>query len=157
MPLIRFCFLLATLALAAAATPAGAAAGAHCSIATTPLAFGHYVPSRHAPTDFTATLTLTCTATGAEPAAVDGTISLLGSAGGRRLSDGTNQLRYQTFSDPARTLAWTDGAGAKTVSGLVAPGTPLRASFTIYGRLLARQPQAQVGHYTDRITAILNY
>ena len=61
------------------------------------------------------------------------------------------------FADPARTIPWTEGAGAKAVSGLVGPAMPLRARFTIYGRILARQSNAQVGHYTDQVIAVLNY
>lgn len=133
------------------------AGGASCVITTTSLAFGRYVPSRNTPVDFTATLTLTCVATGDGSASVDGTISLIGSPRGPELTDGPHRLRYQLFADPARTDPWTDGAGAQRVSGLVGPVHPLRASFTIYGRILARQPNAQVGNYADHITVVLKY
>ena len=66
-------------------------------------------------------------------------------------------MRYQLFADPARTIPWGEGSGAKTVSGVVGPAAPLHARFTIYGRILARQPQARVGNYADRVTAVLNY
>ena len=144
------------MSLAMIAEPASAG-GVSCVISTTPLNFGRYVPSRNAPADFTATLTLSCAATGQETASIEGSIGLLGSARDRALSDGPHRLRYQLFSDPARSIPWTDGAGAKAVSGLVGPSTPLRASFTIYGRILARQRQVQVGNYNDQITAVLNY
>jgi spore coat protein U-like protein len=147
---------LPALALAAIAAPASAG-GASCTIATTALNFGRYVPSRNAPADFTATLSLVCTAMGEEAASIEGSISLVGAARDRQLSDGPHRLRYQLFADPARTIPWADGAGAKAVSGLVGPTTPLRATFTIYGRILARQRQVQVGHYRDQITAVLNY
>ena len=144
------------IALSALATPASAG-GASCVIATTSLAFGRYVPSRNTPVDFTATLTLACVATGDGSASVEGTISLIGSAHGRELTAGPHRLRYQLFADPARSIPWTDGAGARTVSGLVSSTNPLRASFTLYGRILARQPNAQVGNYTDQISVVLNY
>ena len=147
---------LGAAVFAATATPANAG-GASCVISTTALAFGRYVPSRSAPVDFTASLTVTCAATGDGSASVDGTISLIGGAEGRELADGPHRLRYQLFADPARTIPWGDGGNAKAVSGLVGPATPLRAQFTIYGRILARQRQAQVGHYTDQIIAMLNY
>lgn len=126
-------------------------------ITTTPLTFGRYVPSRNAPADFTATLSLVCTATGEATASIEGAIGLLASSGHRQLRDGPHRLRYQLYSDPGRTIPWTDGAGAKSVSGLVSPAVPLRARFTIYGRILSRQRNAQVGHYSDHITAILTY
>lgn len=147
---------LAAVALAAIATPASAG-GASCVIAATPLAFGRYVPSRNAPADFTATLSLVCTATGDATASIAGAISLLGSSTERQLSDGPRRLRYQLYSDPARTVAWGDGSGARKVSGLVGPAMPLRVHFTVYGRILAHQRNAQVGHYSDHITAILTY
>jgi spore coat protein U-like protein len=43
------------------------------------------------------------------------------------------------------------------VSGSVAPGPPSLQTFTVYGRIPARQSGAHVGDYTDVITAILNY
>ena len=147
---------LVALVLAASSAPASAG-GASCVIATTPLAFGRYVPSRNAPADFTATLSLVCTATGDASASIAGAISLLGSSSERQLSDGPRRLRYRLYSDPARTVAWTDGSGARTVSGVVSPAMPLRVHLTVYGRIFAGQRTAQVGHYSDHITAIFTY
>jgi spore coat protein U-like protein len=148
--------VLTGIVLAAIATPASAG-GASCVISTTALAFGRYIPSRNAPADFTASLTLTCVATGAGSAIVEGTISLIGSNSDRELSRGPHRLRYQLFADPARTIRWGDGGSGKAVSVLVGPTTPLRASYTIYGRILGRQRNAQVGNYTDQVTAVLDY
>jgi spore coat protein U-like protein len=147
---------LSAVALAAIAAPASAG-GASCVIATTPLAFGRYVPSRNAPADFTATLELHCTATGEASASIDGAIGLVGGNSERQLSDGPRRLRYRLYADPARTIPWTDGAGARKVSGTVSPAMPLRVRFTVYGRILARQRHAQVGHYSDQVTAVLTY
>ncbi|HUE79479.1 MAG TPA: spore coat protein U domain-containing protein [Sphingomicrobium sp.] len=151
------------LALASlAAAPASAAASASCALSATPLAFGRYVPSRNAPADFTATVSLTCTASGSALDRVEGTISLIGAAGpfGRAMADGPHRLRYQLFLDPAKMIPWGDGSGATrtiSVSGVVGATTPLRRSYTIYGRLLARQTHTVVGDYRDRITVVLNY
>ena len=113
--------LIIALALAAVSAPASAD-GASCVISTTPLAFGRYVPSRNAPVDFTATLTLACVATGEGSASIEGTISLMDSGGGCQLAAGRHRLRYQLFADPARTIPWRDGPGAKAVSGGCRPG-----------------------------------
>jgi hypothetical protein len=56
------------------------------------------------------------------------------------------------FADPARTIPWGDGGNAKAVSGLVGPTTPLRAHFTIYGRILSRQRQARSGTTPTRLS-----
>ena len=127
----------------------------------TPLAFGNYVPSSSSPTDFTATITVTCTASGATPAPISGTIHLTGAGGaaGRHLTDGAHQLRYQLYLDPARTVQWGNGgsAGAASIAGVVIATTPFSQALTIYGRILARQADARVGSYADHFTVILNY
>ena len=143
-----------------AGAPADAAGGANCTVSTTPLEFGQYVPSHAGPLDFTATLTIACIASGPDSASVAGTISLINSGGpsGRELAAGHDRLRYQLFMDPARTIPWGDGAmQAKSMSAVVGPGSEWRQSFTIYGRILARQSHANVGRYTDNITVVLNY
>lgn len=145
------------LALALFAAPATAAGDASCVTSASALAFGHYVASRDASSDFTATLTVDCTATGDSSVTIEGSISLVGPAVDRALADGPHRLRYQTFADPAHTILWSDGASARAISGVVGPGKPWHARFTVYGRILARQPNVQVGQYSDQIVAILNY
>lgn len=166
MTACRACWLTCLMALGACLAlppqPAHAGGGANCALSTTSLAFGQYVPSRSSPSDFTATISMTCTASGAAPVPVLGVISLTGSGGafGSELADGPNRLRYQLFLDPARTVLWGDGGGAshtQTVSGVVGAATPFRATLTVYGRVLARQSDAAVGAYADQITAVLNY
>lgn len=152
---------LAPLALVAAllSAPANAAEGVGCTLSTTSLAFGRYVPSRNAPLDFTATISLSCSAQGQTAAPVEGTIALLGPSA-RSLTGGQHRIRYQLFMDPARTIPWGDGSGntsTKAISGMVGPTTPMRATFTVYGRVLARQSHAEVGSYSDRITVVLSY
>lgn len=149
-------------AAAAAATPAASqsASGAHCEMAATPLAFGRYAPQSAAPADFTATVTVTCSAEGADPVVVEGAVALLGDAAGRRLAAESGDLRYQLYLDPARSRPWGDGAGGgetAPVSGTAGPNSPYRQTITIYGRILARQSQAMVGAYVDQIEAVLSY
>ncbi|MGA3400439.1 MAG: spore coat U domain-containing protein [Acetobacteraceae bacterium] len=147
---------------ALAAVPAQASGGASCSLTATPLGFGDYVPFSSMPDDVTATITVTCTATGGTTVPVQGSISLtsVSTTYGRQLADGTYILRYHTYLDPARTVFWGDGSGlgaTEPVSGMVGPSTPFQQAFTVYGRVLARQYTAHVGPYADLITAILNY
>ena len=68
-------------------------------------------------------------------------------------------MRYQLYLDPARTALWGNGGGGSTVpvSGIASLTTPFRQALTVYGRILARQSDAHVGNYTDRITIVLNY
>jgi len=152
----------ALILLELAAVPAHAAGSVSCSLAATPLAFGAYAPSSNVPADFTATITVTCTATGATAVPLQGSIALIGATSphGRQLTAQTYALRYHTYLDPARTMFWGDGtgrSGMQQVTGIVGPGMPLRRAYTVYGRILARQTGAHAGTYVDHLTALLNY
>lgn len=145
-----------------APAPAEARGNVSCSISTTALAFGQYVPSRDGASDFTATVQVACTASGALPVPVEGSISLIGRGtnGRRELTDGANHLSYQLFLDPARTIPWGDGSGEsrrQPISGVAGGATPFHVTVTVYGRILARQAGTSVGSYTDQITAVLSY
>lgn len=143
--------------------PAQAGGNVSCSISTTALAFGQYVPSRDGASDFTATVEVACTAaSGDAPVPVQGSIALIGrGANGRHeLTDGAHQLSYQLFLDPARTIPWGDGhgeGGIQSISGVAGGATPFRVTVIVYGRILARQAGASVGSYADQITAVLSY
>lgn len=153
-------FLLAT------ALPATGSAGSNgsvtCSLATTPLLFGEYVPYLGVPSDFTATITVTCTTSGVATEHWDGTIVLTGTGrpASRQLKQGSHPLEYRLYLDPARTLAWGDRSGEGTVfpvSGVVGPTVPYRQIIVVYGRIPALQTSATVGRYADQITAVLHY
>jgi spore coat protein U-like protein len=155
-------FCVATLFGVASAGSALAGGAVSCSVAATPLEFGQYVPFSSIPDDFTATITVTCTAIGATAVPLQGSISLIGAMGasGRQLSNGAATLRYHTYLNPARTMYWGDGTGrggTQVVTGMVGPAMPFRLSYTVYGRILARQSAARVGTYADQITVMLNY
>lgn len=152
--------LMALLPLAALApAPAHAADGASCSLSATPLAFGDYAPASTRPSDFTASITVTCAALGATTVPIHGTVGLIGAAGAsaRQLANGARRMRYQLYLDPARTVPWGYGGGTVSISSVVGPTTPIRQTLTVYGRILARQSGAQVGNYADQIVVVLNY
>ena len=103
--------LLGVAATLLGVAPAGSAlanGAVSCSLAATPLAFGQYVPFSNLPDDFTATITVTCTSTGAATVPLQGSMSLIGAMGssGRQLSNGRATLRYHTYLNPARTMYW---------------------------------------------------
>jgi spore coat protein U domain-containing protein, fimbrial subunit CupE1/2/3/6 len=154
--------LLAVLLAVLAPRQSVAAGGASCSLAATPLVFGNYESFSSQPADFTATVTVTCTTSGPAPVPLQASIGVIGRGGPfhRRLTDGVHALRYQLFLDPARTTPLGDGRGGGEVvsmSGAVSANAPFRQDFVLYGRILARQSAATIGHYVDRITAILTY
>ena len=148
--------------IALATAPAQARGNVSCNISSTALAFGQYVPSRSGASDFTATVQVTCMASGEAPVPILATVALVGRGvnGRRELTDGANRLNYQLFLDPARTIPWGDGSGGsrmQSISGVAAGATPFRVTMVVYGRILARQEGALVGSYADQITAVLNY
>lgn len=153
-------FLMSALFLGTPLLAWAETGGAHCELSATPLVFGQYSPTAGSPSDVTLTLTVACVASSSEPAAIEGSIALVGGTTERRLTSGSGELRYQLYLDPARSRLWGDGVSAgeaATVSGMVAPDTTFRQTIAIYGRVLGRQTHATVGHYTDRIDAVLQY
>lgn len=157
-------FLAAVLSILSvpAVTSARSSGSVTCGVTVTPLHFGEYVPFLGAPTDFTATLTVTCTTTGTAAEPWNGTIALIGAGrqGSRQLQQGSHPLDYKLYLDPARTMAWGDG-GSKgavlPVSGTVGPTTPYRETIVVYGRIQALQTSATVGQYSDQITVLMDY
>ncbi len=165
MPVTRPAKLLvaATLALA---LPQGAMAksgpGVVCSLATTALMFGDYLPLRRTSADSTAVISVTCTTAATSPEPVTGSIALAGTApaANRLLSHGHHAIRYQLYADPARSRVWGDGAASGTtvaISGKVSATLPYRQTIRVYGRIAANNPSAAADFYADTITATLDY
>lgn len=135
-----------------------------CALSATPLNFGIYDPTWPTPTDFSATITVTCTTPLAGPVPVSGTLMLSPGTSAtptvRRMAHDGAVLRYQIYVDSAYSMVWGDGTGTTLtipVSGTSGRTQPLRQTFTAHGRLLARQGSAGVGAYQDLLTATLSY
>ena len=146
---------------AAAATPAGAAVS--CTVNPAPLAFGSFTPIDNAIHDSDTTIAVDCVSdVGAEQASV--TVALDGGVGGqmsrRQMQAGGSGLRYNIFTDPARSIMWGDGSSGSTpgaVLVLSAPNQPQRQEFTAYGRVEAGQSTAAVGVYSDSVVLTVAY
>jgi spore coat protein U-like protein len=151
--------LLLALAGTAAAQGAG---GASCTVEASGLDFGQYLGASSAPSDITGTILVTCTATGSSAVPVTFNIALAGvdADGSRRIASGQSVLRYHLYLDQARTVPWGDGSnGTSTIggSGAASAASPLRQSFTVYGRLLARQTGARAGRHSGVVPVLLTY
>ncbi len=154
--------LVAMAAALLAAPSARAQIGpADCSVASTPLMFGIYLGNRPTPTDLTAIVTVTCTARGSLAASV--AFKVVAADGGnasRLMRSALGALRYQLFVDAAHSVPWGDGTAgtvALSGSGAVSPTLPLRQSFTLYGRVLARQTVVPAGAYQDSVPIRMNW
>lgn len=126
----------------------------NCAVSAGNLAFGNYSASSGSPTDATATLSVTCTASLAYTIALDGGTTT-SSVSGRAMNDGASHtLSYGLYTSGAYSTVWGDGTGGTaTVPGT---GTGTAQSVTVYGRIPAAQFVA-AGNYSDRVTVTVNY
>ena len=140
-------------ALGLASVPALAAVGAppalaqSCTVSSEAVLFDPYDPLGAAPADGVGVVRLRCD--GAFPVSV-GLASASGGSG-RVLRSGADELSYELYADPARSLPWGDGtaAPARSASGP-------EADLTVYGRIMPGQ-NARDGSYSDSVTVILAF
>ncbi|MGR9085688.1 MAG: Csu type fimbrial protein [Gammaproteobacteria bacterium] len=132
---------------------------ANCTIDTTALDFGGYDPivtHKAAPLDGTGTVTTVCTNGSAVAITLgQGVNADTGSSDPaplRRLTDGTNFLSYDLYSDSGRSVVWGNDA---TVD-VERTGTGVADVLTVYGQI----PQDQnvpAGTYTDTVVATVTF
>lgn len=106
----------------------------------TNLSFGNYVTVTGGNLDSTASFDLRCNRGTAYTIGLSngGHFGLAtGYATARAMTDGTNFLAYQLFSDTNRTVAWGNTVGTDTVGGTAANSSA--NTMTIYGRVPANQ------------------
>ncbi len=120
-----------------------------CSLGSPTLAFGAYDPSA-ANLDVSTAMSVTCTRT--TPFTVD-----LGNgsnflAGNRFMRDAvsTDTLRYELYTDAARTTVWN---AVNTVAGTGGTTT----SLTVHGRVFTGQFVTPAVSYTDSVIATINF
>jgi spore coat protein U-like protein len=152
---IALCCAFSCLALFAA-TPALAET---CSVSMQNVAFGNVNVTPGTPVDTSATLQITCSAIGS----FDGHEVICVNIGAAAADDATSRrmtgpssatIRYNLYSDAARTTLWGSWA-----SGYQSPGVQMSVvngttNQTVYARLLGSQQSASLGTYTSTFTAI---
>jgi spore coat protein U-like protein len=150
----------ATQTGAPASLGVGAAIDVQCSLITSSLLFGSYVPTNPSPHDVAANITLDCQNGGGNVVLAiqinQGVQPAPGSTANnpiRRMSNGTGgRLRYNVYRDAARTQVWGD-----TLTSAFYPGNgPFPMTIPMYGRIPASQLQA-AGSYTDMLTATVYF
>ena len=136
-----------------------------CSITATIVAFGNVDVSTGAAVDSTATLTLNCTGAPSNKwvrncVSIDG-----GSAwdATSRLMNGPSspQLRFQLYSDAARTTAWGSWPASLYGGGFTwdvfSTAANLTATTTVYGRVPGSQQSIPSGSYSSNLTLFFTY
>lgn len=141
------------LALASAATPAGA-----CTIAATGVAFGSYDPRSPLADVSSGTITLSCHPSVSAPIVALGT----GGSGSfltRRMTSGANTLDYNLFTTSSNLIVWGNGlAGTATVTltGGTTSGGVRTFSRSVFGRIPAGQ-NVRAGTYGDTIIVTVTF
>lgn len=126
-----------------------------CEVSANNLAFGSYNPVEGGNLDGTSTIDVTCS---------NGTDYQIGLSGGdagdvenRTMSDGTNSLDYQLFSDSGRTTNWGTTEDADTLNDGTTIGDGTQNSHIVYGRILDQPTAVVSAGYTDTVTVTMYY
>jgi len=144
--------LALTVLLGALLAGQGTARAQFCSVSTTPVSFGIYDVFSPTPLASTGTVSYRCLL------ALGMTIWL--SKGGaptndpRRMSNGSDDLKYNLYLDPAHTLIWGDPNPNAYDAGW--PGLWTLHTVTIYGLIPAEQ-DVVAGTYTDTIVVTFQF
>ena len=125
-----------------------ASVAASCTVsAGGALTFGAYTGAQ---IDQTTTVSITCTNTTPYTVGLNDGINSLVTQ--RRMTDGTNFLNYELYSDSGRTTRWGNASGSWVSDN----GSGSAQSKTVYGRLAGSQALF-IGSYTDTITVTVTY
>ena len=130
-----------------------------CAIqANATLAFGTYDPTSGTAKDASTAITFKCTKNSIFDIGIDGTV------GSRTMTNGTDTLSYELYSNSGRTTAWGNAQDTDTVSADEAADSTgngfttgaTAQSKTVYGRITAGQDK-EAGSYSDTRTITIYY
>lgn len=133
---------------------------ASCSIDNATLDFGN-IADLGTDTDASQGLKVTCTKNTDYSIAMDEgqNGSGNGSSITRAMSDGTDQLSYQLYTDSSRNNVWEDSCASPATGTDCAYGTGTgtqQTNITVYGRVPANQ-NVEAGSYTDTVTMTVTF
>jgi len=124
-----------------------------CEVSATDLTFGTYDPNA-GDLDGTSIVTATCTNGTTYDIGLDtGQNAANASTTTRAMTDSTNYLDYELYSDSGRTTVWGDTVGTDTVQQTSGGGAE---NLTVYGQIPGNQfvPAAS---YSDTINVTVTY
>lgn len=128
-----------------------------CSVSGSNMNFGSSIDplATTTPLDATSTLTLTCTNTTPYQISLNAGTHAGGATNfsSRAISNGTQTIGYQLYTDSGRTSVWGNGTASSRVPGT---GTGSTQSLNIYGRLPSLAG-AVPGNYSDTVTVTIDY
>lgn len=131
------------------------AAYATCSVSVVPIVFGRYDVLDPAPLDAVGRVEYAC---GSKVERVR--IRILRSPGkaarAHALQNGTHELHYQLFLDPAMRRVWGDETDGTEALYVYDPPAGKTVSVPIFARLPPRQ-NVRIGTYTDSVTIQVDF
>jgi spore coat protein U-like protein len=149
------------------ATCVSALSAGTCSatVSTAVLPFGNYDPNSGTAKDVASTVTVSATVFGASLLTTIGyTISLStgvsGSISDRRMTGGSGgpSLGYNLYTTSNRDVVWGTNSVTDSLSAIaILLGTPISKTYTVYGRVAARQYVSSGTNYADTIVVTVNY
>ncbi len=152
--------IISTPMFAATATSnlaVSASVAANCTISTLPVAFGPYDPlganSTTPAGDLAGSGSITVTCTKGGGATVDLGLGLYAVGSVRNMSDATDTLTYELYTDSGHTTVWGSGATTNTIGGATSK-TP--RVIPVYGLVPGAQ-YVGAGSYVDTVVATVNY
>ncbi len=126
-----------------------------CTISATDLNFGSYIEAQ---VDGQSTITVTCTDTTPWEVGLNEGDSTLATVGNRSMTGpDRSSLKYDLFTNAARTITWGDHPalpGQDVVSGT---GTGSAQPLTVFGRIPADQRTPEAGAFLDTIEATITF
>ena len=135
-------------------------ARAFCTVANSGIAFGGYSMLTPTPRDSTGSVTVTCTVLIGLLITINTDLGtgISGSYFPRQMSNGTNRLNYNLYTDASYSTVWGNGnggTGRRTYSALLTIGTT-NIPYTFYGRIPAGQG-SPAGVYNDNVVVTVTF
>jgi spore coat protein U-like protein len=127
----------------------------NCTISTSPLNFGSVDTLSASPVDGSGGITVICTNLTGWTASANIGGGSGASFGSRRMSQGSDLLTYNLYTNASRTTVWGDGTGSTSTIGNT--GTGSVQSVTVYGRIPGGQSSAPAGGYADIVAVTVTY
>lgn len=128
----------------------------NCTISAPDLSLGAFDGTN----DLTATSDISVRCTSTTAYSVDLSTGSSASYTNRTLTNGSDTLNYNLYTDAGHNTVWGNGAGGTAHRSGTGAGMGTAQTLTVYGQLLASANTGAVGvsgNYTDNITATITY
>ncbi len=140
-----------------------------CSLSTTGINFGSFIPYDYVPVKVATNLVVTCSVDSIDPGSsydinysiTFGNGSYGNASASRTMQKSSEVLNYNLYADLGYSQIFGSGFnGTVTITNTpysLAPGEHQTDNYVIYGRIPAGQQLAEIGTYNDTITISLTY